>query len=368
MSQHKLQLLGYLVFGLAILLPPLMTGDAYLLNKLSRYLVFAIVAVALSLSWGFAGILNLGQATSFGIGAYCMAMVLKLKATEASLGPGALPDFMGWNNVTELPLIWAPFHALPLALLAGLLLPAAFAVLLGWFMFGGRISGVYVSIMTLAVMVVINLLVIDQQALTGGANGITDLALLEVGPIAFDPYSPATYYLVALSLCAVLALSLWISRSNTGLILRAIRDQEQRVRFFGYDVARYQTFVFAASAAIAGLGGMLYTLVMEFASPTFFGVPLSLSIVVWVAVGGRQSLLGSAVGALIVTGMQGALSESAIFLETWTLVMGVIFVLVVLVLPRGLGGLFETALHKCLSLRRVQPLPALADPSKEGPV
>jgi len=134
--------------------------------------------------------------------------------------------------------------------------------------------------------------------------------------------------------------------------VQAIRDHESRVRYFGYDVALYQIFVFALSAAIAGLAGMLYTVVMEFASPTFLGVQLSLSVVVWCAVGGRQSLVGAFLGAVLVAGMQGALSESAAFLETWTLVMGALFVLVVLFLPKGLAGLAQVILRWIVQRRQ----------------
>jgi len=336
------QILLYGAVCLLLLLAPVLIDDAFLLNKYARYLIFGMLAIALSLSWGYAGILNLGQATTFGIGSYCMAMFLKLKTVPIHTGSDGLPDFMVWNNVTELPWIWVPFQSVSFALLAGILIPALFAALLGWFMFGGRVTGVYAAIITLAAMVVMNLIIIDQQSYTGGFNGITDLAQFEIVGLTFDAYSTSTYYLVAACLTVTLFLAFAISRSKTGLILQAVRDQEERVRFFGYDVALYKTFVFALSAAIAGLAGMLYTIVMEFASPTFLGVPLSLSIVIWVAVGGRQSLLGAMLGALLVTGVQGALSESEAFLETWTLVMGGLFVLIVLFMPKGLAGVFET--------------------------
>jgi urea transport system permease protein len=334
-----IQLSIYGAVCLALLLIPAFIDDAFLLNKFARYLIFGMLAVALSLSWGYAGILNLGQATTFGLGSYCMAMALKLKTVPIHTGAEGLPDFMVWNNVTELPWLWWPFQSLPFAVAAGILVPAAFAALLGWFMFGGRVAGVYSAIITLAAMVVVNLIIVDQQSYTGGFNGITDLARFEVLGITFDAYARSTYFLVAGSLTLALFAALALTRSKTGLILQAIRDQEERVRFFGYDVARYKTFVFAVSAAIAGLAGMLYTIVMEFASPTFLGVPLSLSIVIWVAVGGRQSLLGAMLGALLVTGVQGSLSESETFLSTWTLVMGGLFVLIVLFMPRGLAGL-----------------------------
>jgi len=339
LSRLGAQLAPILIVCAIVFALPLVLNNDFLLNKVARYLVLGILTVSLALSWGFGGILNLGQAMSFGIGSYAMAMALKLKTVPVHTGPGGLPDFMVWNNVARLPWFWEPFKSLGFALAAGIILPALVAAALGWFIFRSRVTGVYVSIMTLATMVVLNLVIIDQQSYTGGFNGITDLAQLEVFGIVFDTYSRATFYLVASCVTLSLLVAFAFTRTKAGLVVQAIRDHESRVRYFGYDVAAYQIFVFALSAAIAGLAGMLYTIVMEFASPTFLGVQLSLSVVVWCAVGGRQSLVGAFLGAVLVAGMQGALSESAAFLETWTLIMGALFVLVVLCLPKGLAGL-----------------------------
>jgi urea transport system permease protein len=341
LSRLGAQLAPILIVCAIVFALPLVLHNDFLLNKVARYLVLGILTISLALSWGFGGILNLGQAMSFGIGSYAMAMTLKLKTVPVHTGPGGLPDFMVWNNVAQLPWFWEPFKSLGFALAAGIILPALAAAALGWFIFRSRVTGVYVSIITLATMVVLNLVIIDQQRFTGGFNGITDLAQLEVFGIVFDTYSRATFYLVASCVTLSLLVAFAFTRTKAGLVVQAIRDHESRVRYFGYDVAAYQIFVFALSAAIAGLAGMLYTVVMEFASPTFLGVQLSLSVVVWCAVGGRQSLVGAFLGAVLVAGMQGALSESAAFLETWTLVMGALFVLVVLFLPKGLAGLAQ---------------------------
>ncbi len=335
------QLAPILIVCAIVFALPLILNNDFLLNKVARYLVFGILTVSLALSWGFGGILNLGQAMSFGIGSYAMAMALKLKTIPVHTGSNGLPDFMVWNNVARLPWFWEPFKSIGFALAAGIVLPALVAAALGWFIFRSRVTGVYVSIITLATMVVLNLVIIDQQSYTGGFNGITDLAQLEIFGIAFDAYGRATFYLVASCVALSLLVAFAFTRTRAGLVVQAIRDHESRVRYFGYDVATYQIFVFALSAAIAGLAGMLYTIVLEFASPTFLGVQLSLSVVVWCAVGGRQSLVGAFLGAVLVAGMQGALSESAAFLETWTLVMGALFVLVVLFLPKGLAGLAQ---------------------------
>ena len=353
-SKIVIQLAVYGVVCLAILLLPLFVQDDFALNRIARYLVLAMVAMALSLSWGYAGILNLGQAMSFGIGSYCMAMVLKLRTIPVHTGSEGLPDFMVWNNIVELPWFWKPFYSLPFGLLAGILLPALAAAVLGWFIFRGRVTGVFVAIITLATMIVVNLVIIDQQQYTGGFNGITDLAQLELFGITFDAYSSSTYYLVAISLTVSLFFAVAVTKSKAGLILQAIRDQEQRVRFFGYDVALFKTVVFGISAAIAGLAGMLYTVVMEFASPTFMSVQLSLSIVIWCAVGGRQSLLGAMLGAILVAGVQGALSESEMFLESWILIMGGLFVLIVLFLPNGLASLIDISIRRAPSRRATE--------------
>ncbi len=350
--QTLVQVLTYMLFCAAILIFPLFLDNDFLLNRYARYLVLGMVTMALSLSWGYAGILNLGQALSFGLGSYAMAMALKLRTVPVHTGAGGLPDFMVWNNVEKLPWFWEPFYSLGLAILAGIFVPVILAVVLGWFMFRGRITGVFVAIITLANLVVVNLLIIDQQRFTGGFNGITDLAQLEFFGFEFDAYSKSTYYLVAISLSLCLFGALALTKSKAGLILQAIRDHEERVRFFGYDVAVYQIMAMSVSAAIAGIAGMLYTVVMEFASPTFLSVPLSLSIVVWCAVGGRQSLLGATIGAIVVAGMQGALSESEAFLDTWMLIMGAIFVLVVLFLPNGLAGLIDMLARKAFGRGR----------------
>ncbi len=339
-------IIGYALFAAVILAVPLVIDDPYLLNKFGRYLIFAMLATALSLSWGYTGILNLGQAVSFGLGSYCMAMALKLRTIPIQTGKAGLPDFMVWNNVKSLPWFWEPFHSTGFAIAAGILLPVIIALLLGWFVFRARVAGVYVSIITLAMLVVVNLLIIDQQRFTGGFNGLTDLADLAVFGMDFDPYSSATYYLIAASLIGSLLLGQAVIHSKAGLIMQAIRDDETRARYFGYDVAQFQIFAFCVSAGISGFAGMLYAMVMAFASPTFLSVQLSLSIVIWCAVGGRASLVGAALGAILVTGVQGSLSETPAFLNTWMLIMGALFVAVVLFLPKGLVSLLQMAMAR----------------------
>lgn len=350
-TNTRLRIAGYLLFCVLVLLVPFAIGDnLYLLNKCARFLALGMVTMALSLSWGYAGILNLGQGVSFGLGAYAMAMHLKLVASASN--PGGLPDFMGWNNVAALPWFWEPFHFLSFSLIAGVAIPVLAAVLLGWFMFKARITGVFVAIITLAMLLVFNLLFIDQQGYTGGLNGMTNLATLNLFGVDFDPYSRSFYYLVAGCLIACLLLVWIFVNSKAGLILQAIRDNPERVRYFGYNVAGYQTLAFAVSAAVAGLAGMLYAQVLQFASPTFMDVNLSLAIVVWCAVGGRSSLVAAAIGAILINYLQSNLSDN--FIDTYQLILGGVFVLVVLFLPRGLVGLTDRLATKRMRRRVVQ--------------
>jgi len=340
-SIFKNKFLLYGIFCFLLFLLPLLVDDPFYLNKSSTYICFGLLAVSLSLSWGYTGILNLGNAVFFGLGSYCMAMSLKLKTDAVHTGSGGLPDFMVWNNVSELPWFWEPFYSLSFGIFAGIAVPVILAIVLGYFIFGGRASGVYVAIITLAAMIVVYLLIMDQQAYTGGFNGITDLSTLKFGKFEFDAYGASAYNLIVSVMTLVLFLTLIITKSRAGLIFQAIRDDENRVRFLGYNVVVYKTASLCISAGIGGVAGMLYTIVMEFASPTFLSVPLSLSVVIWCAVGGRQSIFGSFIGALIITSGQGFLSESETFLHTWTLIMGLIFILSVLFLPKGLAGIFS---------------------------
>ncbi|KKN63960.1 hypothetical protein LCGC14_0496490 [marine sediment metagenome] len=350
---------GVILFGV----PALFGYDGFELNTFSRYLSLAIVSMALALSWGTAGLLNLGQAATFGMGSYAMAMHLKLKASGDNL-----PDFMSWNNVEALPLIWAPFHSLTFTLLAGLLIPAAVGGLIAIFMFRARIAGVFVAVITLAFLVAFQLVVIEQQGLTGGQNGLTGLAPLVLFGWSVDIYSLSFYYLVGACLMIALVFGLYLTHSKFGLILRAIREDSERTRYFGYNVANYQTIIFSISAGLAGWAGMLYALVLEFVSPTYMSVSFSLAIVIWCAVGGRESVLAAAVGAILVNLAEGRLSD--VFVEGWHLLLGVLFLMVVMFMPRGIYGVIVDAgramRRKPVSKKEAQPFETSLNPKRES--
>ena len=332
-ADSRAPLAGYAAVCVIILVAPLFVwSNAYLVNKWALYVSLAIVAMALSLSWGYAGILNLGQATSFGLGGYAIAMHLKLLASKGT--PGGLPDFMVWNSVHTLPWFWTPFYSLSAAIALGLIIPTLLAMVVGWFIFRARVSGVYVAIMLLALLVVVNLIVVTEQPYTGGWNGITNLPDLDFFGADIGPYSHSFYYLVGGFACAILMAGYALIRTKTGLILRALRENRERARFLGYDVAMYEIFAFSASAAVAALAGMFYAVGNSFASPTYMNIPISLGIVIWCAVGGRSSLAAAGLGAVMVNAVEGTLGSE--LLDVANLIVGGLFVGIVLFFPNGL--------------------------------
>ena len=349
-TKKKLEFLAYAVFILITFMMPLFL-DVFWLNRIAKYLVYGMLGVAISLAWGYAGILNLGQGLFFGAGAYMLAASLKL-ASPTSLQQGSdtpVPDFMLWNAepgsltdlccITKVSFLWIPFQAQWFGIFMGLVLPVVLAFILGNIIFRQRISGVFVAIITLATVLLFRLLMIDFQPLTNGFNGLTDLGWFTIGGFEFDPYVVQTYYLVAVSLAVVLIATRWLVGTRAGLVLQSIRDDANRVRYLGFDVSSYQIFFFCVSALIAGFAGMLYVIAAEFATPTFMDLTFSISMVVWAAVGGRSSLLGACIGAILINVIEATVSETKIFVEAWQAIIGLIFVLVVLFLPRGLAGL-----------------------------
>ncbi|MBD0335909.1 MAG: urea ABC transporter permease subunit UrtC [Cyanobacteria bacterium Co-bin13] len=342
---RRFMLSPYTLLSAAILIVPLFVVDPFWINRLGLYLVFSILALSMALCWGQAGILSLGHGAFFGLGAYCMAMSLKLLSPD-SLNQGTpfpLPDFITWNTppgeALKLPWLWVPFQNLGFGMAAALLVPALFAAVVGWFVFYGGVSGVFISIITLALVVILNLVVIDQQPITNGFNGLNNLAPFDLAGVVFDPYGLPAYYLIA-GICVLLLLGLrWLGSTRAGLLFRAVQADEQRVQYFGYDVAVYKIFAFSLSALIAGLAGLLFVVNSQYASPTIMDVSISIAVVVWTAVGGRQSLIGAVLGALAINGAQNALSESGSLVHVWQLIIGIVFVLVVVFLPRGLAGL-----------------------------
>ena len=367
----RIDLLAYAAFILLIMAAPAAL-DEFWLNRISKFLVFGMLGVAVSLSWGYAGILNLGQGLFFGLGAYMTAMSLKLAApTSLQQGSGTpVPDFMLWNAEPGAPtdlccinrasFLWLPFQDQWFGTAMSLVVPALVAVAIGWVMFRKRVSGVFVSIIMLALMLLVRLVVVDAQPVTNGFNGLTDLGNLMLAGIEFDPYSVGTYYAVAGALAAVLVLARLLVATRAGLILQAIRDDQNRVRYLGFDVPAYQVFFFTVSAAISGLAGMLYVVVAQFASPTFMDLSFSITMVVWAAVGGRASLLGACIGAILINVIEAKVSETEGLVQAWRAVIGLVFVLAVLYLPRGLAGFASDCTDRVLARVGRAPRPPRA--------
>jgi urea transport system permease protein len=377
-SKRNIDWAIYAGFVILIMLVPLVM-DPFWLNRIAKYLVFGMLGIAVALSWGYAGILNLGQGLFFGAGAYMLAMSLKL-ASATSLQQGSdrpVPDFMLWNAepgsktelccITKASFLWLPFQSQWFGFAMGLILPAVLAVVVGLIVFRKRISGVFVSIIMLALVLLVRLVMIDAQPVTNGFNGLTDLGWFKLGEFEFDPYIVPTYYLVAGSLSLVLFAARLLIETRAGVILQAVRNDENRARYLGFDVPAYQTFFFAASAAIAGFAGMLYVIVSEFASPTFMDLSFSITMVVWAAVGGRASILGACIGAIAINMISATVSETEGFAEAWKAIIGLIFVLVVLYLPRGIAGLAHDLIDRVVARKATSPAPALRvnDPTSQ---
>jgi len=336
-------LAGFLILAVLIFLVMPAVLDDFRLNLFGKYMSYAFVAVGLVLSWGVGGILSLGQGVFFGLGGYCMAMFLKLEAstpeaTAIQSTPG-IPDFMDWNQLTALPWWWEPFNSFTFTLFAIIAVPVAFAFIIGLAMFTRRVGGVYFAIITQAIAAILTILIIGQQGFTGGVNGITDLRTLMGWDIRPDEAKTTLYFVNGILLFVCLFIAQWIRTSKVGRLLIAIRDQEDRVRFSGYNVASFKIFVFCLGAGFAAIGGAMFTLQVGFMSPTLIGIVPSIEMVIFCAVGGRLSILGAVYGAVLVNLAKTTFSE--MFPELWLFAMGGLFIAVVLAFPYGLAGLYR---------------------------
>lgn len=340
-NRSELLGLGALALLLVVILP--LSLDVFRLNLVAKYLTYAFVAIGLVLCWGYGGILSLGQGVFFGLGGYCMAMFLKLEAssvenTKIQSTPG-IPDFMDWNQLTQLPFFWKPFHSLTFAIIAIIVVPAIFAFVIGAAMFKRRVGGVYFAIITQAIAAILTILIVGQQGYTGGINGITDLRTLKGWDIRTDSAKLILYFVEVACLFGSIGAAQFIRHSKLGRILVAMRDKEDRVRFSGYSVANFKIFAFCAAAVFASIGGALFTLEVGFMSPSFVGIVPSIEMVIYTAVGGRLSIFGAVYGTLLVNFAKTTFSES--FPELWLLGLGALFIAVVLAFPNGLAGIWR---------------------------
>ncbi len=334
----------------AVLLAAPMFLSEFRLGLLGKFLTFAILALSLNLIWGYAGMLSLGHGVFFGLGGYAMAMFLKLEAAGEKL-----PDFMFWSGLEKLPIFWAPFKYPWFALPMTFIVPAALAGAIGYLVFRSRITGVYFALITQALALMVSILFIGQQPYTGGTNGITNYSTI----LGFSVFSQETqlalYYISLSALVLVFVLVRWVMSSRFGRVLVAMRDDENRVRFIGYDPVVLKTLIFAASGGIAGIAGALFVPQVGIISPSNMGILPSIEVAVWVAVGGRGTLLGPVIGAMLVNTAKSGLSET--FPVIWQFFFGGLFIGAVLLFPTGIVGLFRRDTRRLppwLSLSRVR--------------
>lgn len=315
-----------------------LTLDSFRLNLMGKYMAFAFVALGVVLTWGYGGVLSLGQGIFFGMGGYMMAMFLKLEASAPEL-----PDFMVWSSVETLPLWWEPFRSLTLTVLALIVLPAVTAYVFSYAIFRKRVGGVYFAIVTLSLAMTATVISVGQQGQTGGANGITDFRTLLGLDILSHSSKTVIYFIQTVTLGLLMVMASAIVRSRFGKVLIAIRDREDRVRFSGYNTAHYKAFAFTVAAVLSSIGGAFYTLQVGMIAPGVVGVVASIEMVVYAAVGGRLSIPGAVVGALLIGFLKSYLSET--FPEIWLYFLGATFILVVVALPNGLAGLIDRFLR-----------------------
>jgi urea transport system permease protein len=323
---------GLLTVGLVLLfLMPALLSD-FRLDLLGKFICFAIIAIGVDIAWGYGGMLVLGQGVFFGLGAYSIAMYLKVK--EA--GPGAVPDFMSWSGVEKLPALWAPFQHAWFALGACILIPVVLAFLLGSLVFRRRVRGAYFAILSQALAVAFVILLVGQQGLTGGTNGLTNFQDFFGIDLTTSGSTQVLYTIAVAALGISYVLARQLVNSRFGRLLIAVRDGEDRVRFLGYNPATIKTIAYSFSAGLAGLAGALFVPIVGIVSPAMLGIVPSIEMVIWVALGGRATLVGAVVGVMIVSYAKTGLSEQ--FPSIWSYFMGLLFIIVIAYIPAGVAG------------------------------
>jgi urea transport system permease protein len=354
------------LFLAALFIPGLaLAGDKYWLPLFTRFMALALFAMSVDLVWGYTGLLSLGQGLYFGLGAYAVGYSLKLQAAaldaDAPLVAGphmALPDFMAQGRLPAVPVWIRPLIDIRLALVLAVAVPAVAALLFGAFTFRRRIKGVYFSLITQALVLALYTLVVSQRTYTGGVDGMSGLAKLEVVGHKFT--GPSLYYLTTAVLVVCFLGCLLLVNSKFGKLLTAIRDSEYRVLALGYNTAMYKTFVFALAGGLAGLAGALYVASLGTTGPDRLGIAFSIEVVIFVAVGGRGTLVGAILGALLVNLANTYINDT--FGQAWPLMLGGLFILVVVFLPEGIIG----GLRKLAARVRQSRGGKLAPPAAEG--
>lgn len=319
--------------------------STYTVTLLGKYLTFALLALAADLVWGYLGILSLGHGAFFALGGYAMGMYLMRQIGERGVyGNAELPDFMVFLNWSELPWFWYGFDMFWFALLMVLLVPGVLAYLFGYMAFRSRVTGVYLSIMTQALTYALMLAFYRNEMGFGGNNGLTDFKDILGFSLQADSTRIVLFVLSALALALAYVACRYIVTSRLGLLAVAIRDSENRTRFIGHKVEYTKVFIFVFSAMLAGIAGALYVPQVGIINPNEFSPLNSIELIIWVAVGGRGTLYGAIVGAILVN--YAKTYFTAALPEVWLFALGALFVLVTLYLPKGVIGLLESRKQK----------------------
>lgn len=366
----------FLIVGLPLLNITGAVSD-FTINVWGKYLCYSLMAISVDLLWGYTGLLSLGQALFFSLGGYMLGMNLMLmigkdgQYFKAGNNPNLLPDFMVFLGHTDLPTVWRPFYSFPFAVAMVVLIPGLLALVFGFFAFRSRIKGVYFSILTQALTYAAYIFLLQNECLPsvkwlpsvtmGGNNGFTDFKRI----LGFDLRDHTTqrglYIATAVLLVLVYIFARWLTTTKFGLVQRAIRDSETRVLFSGYAAASYKLFIFVVASMVAALGGALYVPQVGIINPTELATDKSLEAVVWCAVGGRGTLVGPIIGAISVNRLKSWATTQ--YPDYWLIILGVMFILIVLFLPKGIYGVL-VQIGNALFNRKPVSAPELAAPGK----
>lgn len=311
--------------------------STFTLNVWGKYLCYAILAISVDLLWGYTGLLSLGQSLFFSLGGYMFGMHLMLMIGKLGQYKSDLPDFMVFLGHTFLPWFWKPFYSFSFSVLMVVLVPGIIAYVFGYLAFRSRIKGVFFSILTQALTYSAALMFFQNNMTMGGNNGFTDFRTVLGMDLRSVEGKRVLYICTAVLLCLVFAGCRWLTKTKFGLIQRAIRDSEGRVLFSGYAAANFKLFVFVISAVIASLGGALFVPQAGIINPSEMTTEKSLEAVVWVAVGGRGTLVGPILGAVSVNSLKSWATRA--YPDLWLIILGGMFVLIVLFMPKGIVGL-----------------------------
>jgi urea transport system permease protein len=313
----------------------------YIIALLGKYLTYALLALSLDLVWGFCGILSLGHGAFFALGGYAMGMYLMRQiGSRGSYGNAELPDFMVFLNWKELPWFWYGFGSFPFAMLMVILVPGLLAFVFGWFAFRSRVTGVYLSIITQAMTYALMLAFFRNNMGFGGNNGLTDFKDILGYNIQADGTRMTLFIASAFALCIGIVVTSALVRSKYGNLMIAARDAESRLRFIGYRPENIKLLAFTVSAVMAGVAGALYVPQVGIINPGEFEPGNSIEVVIWTAVGGRGTIIGPVVGALLVN--SGKSWFTGALPELWLFALGGLFILVTLFLPGGVVGLLQS--------------------------